>query len=381
MDAATTIRDAAQALQSAAASMPRQRAWLGLDGFVDEIVRVVRTRRAADDYDPIDSVAEYAGRIGAASGGKSTNVEFVTQEIKIGGNGPLMAQAVGALGAELCYVGAVGWPELHPVYEPLRRFGSLNPIAPPGITLAAEFGDDGKIMHGRMEGLRDVTYDNMAARLGGTEGLRNTLRGCGLVAILNWTMLPHLTDILRRMRADVEALGAEAPRIAFFDLCDPAKRPVADLVDALRVMASYSSKHTTAILGLNEKESESVCDALGVDRGGNDGAGQLARARAVAEALAISEVVIHPTRLASAWGAAGSGSVDGPYCKNPKLTTGAGDHFNGGYATARMLGLPPARAVVVGKAVSGFYVRTGTGPSVAELRAFCDRWADGSLDS
>lgn len=379
MHDADRIRDAAARFKSALKAHPEPMAWVGLDGFVDQIVRVVDMRTSADEYTPIATIGQYASRLAAAAG-KSTNVELVTQQVKLGGNGPLMGEALGRLGARLNYVGSVGAPDMDPTFLPLRNYGEVTPIARPGVTIAAEF-DDGKIMHGRMEGLREVTFDNLVAGSGGADALRDAIAAADVMALVNWTMLPHMTSILRSVRPMMRGLAEKAPRVIFFDLCDPAKRPVEDLADAVEVMASFSTEHTTAILGLNEAESEQVARAVGVDPGDNTAEALIHRARTIAEKIAISEVVIHPTRLAGAWGREGSGHIHGPFCRAPKLTTGAGDHFNGGYVFGRTIGLSPADALVVGKATSGFYVRNCRGPAAEELVLFCEHWASNALDS
>lgn len=373
-----SIRHAAKQLQSAVAAKPNARAWVGIDGFVDHITRAVDVRYGPEHFDDIKTIPQYAARIAAAAG-KSTNIELVTEQIKLGGNGPLMAQALGRLGTRVQYVGAIGWPEIEPCFRDLERYGPITSIAPPGVTIATEF-EDGKIMHGRMEGLKQVTYANIVERLGGESALDESLRGADLLSLVNWTMVSYMNGVMEGIDSRFGLLGKDAPRFAFFDLCDPQKRTPEDLRDGLKAIASFASTQTTAILGLNERESELVCDAIGVSWDGNSGSELIARARRIVETIGVSEVVIHPTRRASAFGAAGSGTIEGPYCPAPKLTTGAGDHFNGGYAFARMRGLPPAESLVIGKAVSGFYVREGRGPSVPEVELFCDRWAGGTLD-
>ncbi len=374
------ILQAAARFEAAIRTTPPPRAWVGLDGFIDEIVRAVDKRHGPDRFEPIATIPQYAARIAAAAG-KSANIELVTERIKLGGNGPLMAEAMGRLGARIDYIGSVGHPGMDPVFAPLAALGTVRPIARPGITLAAEF-EDGKIMMGRMEGLREVTFANLERNMGGAQALETSLRGADVLALVNWTMLPHMTDILHRVRPILAGLGPQAPRVAFFDLCDPAKRPVEDLREALHAMASYSSPATTAILGLNEAESEQVASCLGLDPGGNDAGALVGRARRIATALDISEVVIHPQRRAAAWARGDAhGTIEGPYCPSPRLTTGAGDHFNGGYVLARTVGLDPADALVVGKATSGFYVRNGRGPTAAEIPAFCARWAAGAPDT
>ncbi|MEM9560919.1 MAG: PfkB family carbohydrate kinase, partial [Planctomycetota bacterium] len=66
---------------------------------------------------------------------------------------------------------------------------------------------------------------------------------------------------------------------------------------------------------------------------------------------------------ASAW-------FDGPFTEHPKLSTGAGDHFNGGFAFGRLVGLDLAQALALGSAVSGAYVRDAASPDRARVCAF-----------
>lgn len=374
----TLILESADALGKAFSRGPIPRIFAGIDGFTDEIIRVVDKRHSVDSFVPIATITEYANRLAGAAG-KSTNIEFVVTQVKAGGNGPLMSEAFGRLGGRVRYVGAVGWPEVHELFRPMEAFGPVTPVAPPAITLATEF-EDGKIMHGKHEALRQLTWDNVVERAGGMASIDAFLVEADLVAIVNWTMVPFLTDVLEGMLGRVRSLGDKAPAWYFFDLCDPEKRTHEDLVQALRVMAAFGGDGRRVVLGLNEKESLEVCSALKLEPGGDDAAGLLVRAERIAHHLSMSEVMIHPTRMAVAWTAVGTGSHEGPFCAAPRLTTGAGDHFNGGYMFARVMGLPASQAVIIGKCVSGFYVREGRGPSIGEIGLFARRWAGGSLD-
>mgnify|MGYP000237280689 CR=1 FL=1 len=372
------IISAANALKSAYDAKPTPAIFAGPDGFVDEIIKVVETRHSVDSYTPIRTIADYARRLAGAAG-KSTNVEFVVEQVKSGGNGPLMCEAMGALGARVDYVGAIGWPGVHPLFERLASFGRAIPVAPPALTLAAEF-EDGKIMHGKHESLRQLTWPNLVERMGGIPALDETLAAAQVVALVNWTMVPFLNDIFRGVHERVVALGDRAPLLYFFDLCDPEKRTAADLREALHLIGSFTGPRRSVILGLNEKESLEVCAALGLEPGGAEKPDLVRRAQAIAGAMGAGEVVIHPIRCAAAWTAGNEGFADGAWCAAPKLTTGAGDHFNGGYVFARALGLRPAQAIIIGKCVSGFYVRNARGPSVAEVVAFATAWEAGTLD-
>lgn len=370
------VRAFAEALRTQGAPQT----WVGVDGFVDEIVQVVDQRHGprAEDFTPVRSMADYARRLAAAAG-KSTNVELVTREIKMGGNAALMAAAMGRLGARIELVAAIGDGRVEEPFQELAAFGTLIPIARPGQTIAAEFADDSKIMHGRMEGIRDITFDRIVHACGGLAAFDATLSRSRLIALLNWTMVPHHTDILRQMDARLVALGHAIPPFAFFDLCDPVKRSREDLREALMVMGTFSCDCMTAILGLNEGESEAVASALDLPLEPDSPEALLRRAEAIAKITGITEVVIHPTAYAVSWGRAGFGVVEGPWSPKPRVLTGAGDHFNGGYTLARVLGVSPAESLSIGTAVSGFYVRRGRGPTVEELADFVADWESNRL--
>ncbi len=373
-----TIQSAVEALARALRERGAPRLFAGADGFVDQILRVVDKRFDAERYQPIGPISEYAARVASAAG-KSTNIEFVVQEVKAGGNGPLMSEAFGYLGGRVRYAGSVGWPELDPLFERLTTFGPVHPVAPAAQTLAAEF-DDGKIMYGLHQPLREVTWKNFLTRIGGEEALDACLREADLCALVNWTMLPWLDEILDGVAARVNGLGTAAPRLYFFDLCDPAKRTHEDIRAVTDRIARFGGEGRIAVLGLNEKESVEVCNALDIDPGPDDLQGLLRRADGLAEATGIGEIVIHPTRLAVASNGTERATAEGPYCAHPKLTTGAGDHFNGGYMFARSLGLGLEHALLAGKMTSGFYVRQGHGPSADQLAGFGERWIAGTLD-
>ena len=142
----------------------RLRAFVGLDGFVDEIIHVVDKRDHAGSYQRLPTIAKLAERLAGAAG-KSTNIELVNQLIKLGGNGPIMANALARLGVKVTYVGALGYPNLHPVFHEFARRAEVHSIADPGHTDALEF-DDGKLMLGKTSHLNEITWDNIQLRYG-----------------------------------------------------------------------------------------------------------------------------------------------------------------------------------------------------------------------
>src|SRR5262245_2752409 len=120
------------------------RAFVGLDGFVDEIIHVVDVRENAEKFQRLPTIEKLADRLAGAAG-KSTNIELVAQRTKLGGNGPIMANALARLGVKVTYVGALGYPNLHPVFNEFARRAEVHSICDPGRTDALEF-EDGKLM-------------------------------------------------------------------------------------------------------------------------------------------------------------------------------------------------------------------------------------------
>src|SRR5262245_58635539 len=87
----------AEALLDAADRIQQLTAFVGLDGFVDKIIHVVDQRNCAEAFHRLATIAKFADRIAAASG-RSTNIEVVTQQTKLGGNGPILANALASFG-------------------------------------------------------------------------------------------------------------------------------------------------------------------------------------------------------------------------------------------------------------------------------------------
>src|SRR4051794_39455932 len=97
MNASELREQTANQLLAAADRVHGMTAFVGLDGFVDEILHVVDKRDSAESFTRVPTIAKFAERLAGASG-KSTNVELVNRFTKLGGNGPIMANALASLG-------------------------------------------------------------------------------------------------------------------------------------------------------------------------------------------------------------------------------------------------------------------------------------------
>ncbi|MGQ0627276.1 MAG: hypothetical protein ACT4PL_04145 [Phycisphaerales bacterium] len=363
-----TCEDAARALEHTFSLS----ALVGFDGFVDAIIDVVESRAsmAPLDYRPLETIRALAERIGSAEG-RSTNIEAVVKERRFGGNGPLMAGGLAALGVRTSFIGCIGreddWSRPDPLFEPFAarcqdRGGEVVSVGPPARTDALEFMD-GKIMFNHALPLAGVTWDLIRSRAG-DDRLRRLVRDAGLISVVNWTNMGCVGAILEGL-TDLLAPAPRSTRV-FVDLSDPAKRTDSDLLQLLRQLRGLD-RAAPVTLGLNLSEAVRVAAVAGVQgvtpttTGGPLERGTIT----LRAALGIDALVIHPREGAAGATAAGASAwFDGPLTARPRLSTGAGDHFNAGFALAQSIGISLPGALAVGCAVSGAYVRDAQSPSL-----------------
>jgi sugar/nucleoside kinase (ribokinase family) len=352
---------------------------VGFDGFIDSIIHAVDKRQSLGPtgYTPFRTIEQFSKRVAAASG-KSANIELVVQEDRFGGNGPLMAGALGRAGASVTYIGAVGAHDqprrLHSIYDGFATMcEEVIPVAPPAHTDALEF-DDGKIMLGRPKNVQSIGWESLASDVG-RERLVSIFRGCALIGIVNWVMMPGVESIWEGIRAEVfPGRRAESKRV-FLDLADPTRRSDEDVRIAVRRIADLDSA-VPVTLGLNLSEAQRVAHVLGlavlqVDTGPRLAESVREGAIAIRNASGIDCVVIHPREGAGAASADGGADwFDGPFIENPKLSTGAGDHFNAGFALGQLVGMKLNECLALGCATSGAYVRDAQSPTAERLREF-----------
>ncbi|MES2696975.1 MAG: PfkB family carbohydrate kinase, partial [Verrucomicrobiota bacterium] len=307
-----------------------------------------------------------------AAAGKSTNIELFPRMDKLGGNGPIMANALIAAGARVTYVGAIGAPAIHPVFAGMAEKARAFSLGPAAQTTAVEC-DDGKIMLGQMRCLDDITYDRICAVMG-EAAFHAEIEDSDLVSLVNWTMIPNMTAIFDALTSHVlPKLPPKPDRIFFFDLADPEKRSTEDLRGALDAIVRFT-KFGRVTLGLNLKEAQQVAPALGITAGDEKEPALRQMAQEVRAKLGIQTVVIHPRESAACATVDGTFWVPGPYTAKPLITTGAGDHFNTGFTVGQLLGLEPEACLAIGVSTSGHYVRTGESPSLETLETFLANW-------
>jgi hypothetical protein len=359
-------QSAARKLSAAVPTLSSMNALIGLDGFVDEIIAVVAKRFDKDRYEAMKTITVLGDKI-LAAGGQSSNYELLVKQTKLGGNGPIMANALAAAGLPVTYIGNLGYPAIHPVFAELANRAKVISIAEPGHTDALEF-EDGKLMFGKHQTLGDISWENLLNRVG-KDALIKMVSAAKLIGFVNWTMLSNMSDIWSKLQTEILPHCPKADRTFFIDLADPEKRTVTDISDALIILGRFQP-FVNVILGLNLKESDQIASALGISVPADSEPLIEQTAKSIRQKLGISCVVIHPRKGAAAATAEESARFAGPFVEKPKISTGAGDHFNAGFCLGRICGLTLEESLCTGVGTSGYYVRSAQSPSGKQLAEF-----------
>lgn len=337
---------------------------LGFDGFVDTIVRVIRQKDdKGSNY--FESIREF-GNYTVGKSGKNFSLELEERVTKLGGNMPIMANALGQLGFKPSCIGSFGYPDIHPVFQQMSLNTHLFTFANPGISTAMEFRD-GKILMAQMESLNKSDWTTIKNAIGIQE-LTALFTARDLIAIVNWSELDHATELWRGLLREIlpHVLASGKRPMGFFDLSDCSRRSHSSILEAMVLLKSFS-QYWDVVLSLNLNETTVVYEAL---TGESRVEPQIETiGETLYEKLGIDTVLIHYSKEALAINADGIHKKECIQIKNPVLSTGAGDNFNAGFCVARLMQLDSTTSIEFGHAMAGHYLQTGKSPTIEELLA------------
>ncbi|HHE37853.1 MAG TPA: carbohydrate kinase family protein [Candidatus Cloacimonetes bacterium] len=336
---------------------------IGFDGFIDEIIEVVKKRENPEKYERLSTISELAENISKMSG-LSGNIELVPAQIKLGGNGPIMANALYQQGHKTSYIGALGKNKIHPLFKDfVRNCENVISLTDPGHTDALEF-DDGKVMLGKINKLTEVNWKNLLQHISKDE-LKKKFESLSLIGITNWSSLPEMNSIIKGLNEICSEIS-HRPTV-FFDLADPKKRTNEDILKVLSLISGFQ-ENAEIIFGMNKNESDVIARTLDIFE-----ENVISRAGEIREKLEITAVTIHPLDGAVCATENGNFRIEGPYTPEPKLTTGAGDNYNAGFCSGWIYGFSPQECLALGVYTSGFYVRNCYSPTLEELIDFMEQ--------
>lgn len=353
--------------------VPPKKVFVGFDGFIDEIIHIVDIRYSSDSYKRIPTIQAYADRIARGSG-MSTNIELVSQQVKMGGNGPILANALLNYSVEVTYMGAVGYPDPDPVFQALNRCRKMICIAPPAMTDALEF-NDGKIIASKLTSLDAVTWETII-KYCPLPQLIALFEEADYLVFSNWSMIVGMNHIWDEFLKTAAPEITASEKSVFFDLADPEKRTKEDLQTALSHIINFTKSGFRVTLSMNLKEACEICEALGKTISNYQSADTREILDFLFDQLGLTCIVIHLADRACCMHNRTYHEVYGPYCAEPKLTTGAGDNFNAGFLFGQMQNFTFTDCLYMGCATSGYYVRHAKSPGLEEIIDFLKQWKE-----
>src|SRR5688572_9040520 len=211
---------------------------LGFDGFIDSVVKVIRYK---DHQSPVSyfETPHAFGEYIEAKGEKNLSIELETLTTKLGGNMPIMANAIARLGPQVSCIGPLGYPDIHPVFRQMPSNCQLHSFANPGLSKVLEF-KNGKIMLAEMGDLNKLDWNFIKDTIG-IKTFLELFAKSDLISMLNWSELDNSTATWKGLLTDVLPKLTPSKRpIGFFDLSDCSKRPDNSIREAMDLLNAFS---------------------------------------------------------------------------------------------------------------------------------------------
>jgi hypothetical protein len=341
----------------------------GFDGFVDTVVRILKQKDDAATPVFFKTIDEFGTYI-VEKQNNSFSLEIEDISTKLGGNMPILSNALGLLGFKVNCIGALGYPEIHAAFKNMPENCQLYSFTNPGISTAYEF-NNGKMMLAQ-NGLLNTLDWNAIKQILGLDVLKKVYGETDLMCILNWSEIDTSTSIWRGILNDILPFCPKKTktRTIFFDLSDCSNRSNAQIKEALDLMLDFAH-YGKVVLSLNKNEARHLFQVLydSPQINANFGfTGEL-----ILEKLPIDTILLHSAKESFAITKTTTFRFDNPFFNdNPLLSTGAGDNFNAGYCAALLLGLTIEPALLFANAVSALYVQSGKSPALEEVIMFLE---------
>lgn len=335
------------ALEENKSVLPQKKVTAGFDGFVDTIVRIIKDKKPGRDPSFFKTIKQFGNYINDKSGA-SFSLEIDEISSRIGGNMPIMANALGHLGMKVNCVGALD----HPVFANLSPNCKPYSFGIPGTSTAYEF-NDGKILLGNNGGLNMAGWEVIKNKIG-LNTLINLYNRSDLSCFVNWSEIDASTDTWKGLLQDVFP-QLQKKQLSFFDLSDCSKRNTATIQEAMKLLKEFS-KYSQVTLGLNHNESRLVYEALFEKKAPKE---FIRSGEKLYEKLGIETLILHAAKESIGYSKEGIKMAKTFFVKKPTISTGAGDNFNAGFCTATLLSLDMELSLMLANAVAGSYVSTG----------------------
>jgi hypothetical protein len=349
---------------------------LGIDGYIDNIISVIRVRHSQLEYELMENITEWADRI-AHSAGSSASIERIIRKVSAGGFTCNVGKAISTLCGRTQnthLIGAFGVPVMMDLFrEQLVDIFKCVPftVGNPGQTDAYEFSD-GKIMMSNFENINLLDWNQILSYLK-LEFLINEFETSHLWGLGYWSASPHLSQIFVGLQKNVLPNLSKSSRNKFLilDLSDLKKKPRSQITELIGLLRCFEDYVQTVLL-LNDRELEDLGSAL-QESSSKD---PLILTQLIQQNLNLSFVISHSPKIAAIASERTQNIILNAYTSAPQFTTSAGDHFSAGVSYALLAKLPLEILPLLGNCASSFFVRKGSSPTSQDLQQFLTHYTN-----
>lgn len=394
----TLITSLIKALRNYEESGREFKALVGFDGYVNTIQRVIKSKNgnASVYHDTVTQIADQLSTLAGIGG----QIELRNLELKLGGNAPIMANSLGALGIKNTCIGTMGYPDLNNVFEDMNPNCEVISIAEPAQTNTWKFSD-GKVIFSEVSTFEQLTWTYVAA-ITGMDNLTKWIYESQVISFVGWANLNHCTGIWQGILEDIIVNLNPAPsekerntfyfspknlfrgdsngmrhKNFFFDFSDPTKRSKEEILAALAVINRFKP-YGRVTLSMNENEARKVyiaLDGTSLDKENPEIADLQTIIKYIFSKMSIHQVLVHPIDHSIIGTKNGVFEVKGRLVPEPRILAGGGDNFNAGLCLGLVLDLPINQTMLLGMANSGAYITNGVSPDIKDLIRYLEVWS------
>ena len=344
----------------------------GFDGFIDTFIQM---RGPA-------SMEEFGPKVSQAAGISASYPVYHVGD-KFGGNGPLFAVALHDIlcgNVDISYIGALGKDLVLPIFQEALagKVKAIHTLAEPAHSDCLEF-TDGKIMLSDMRSCAEVTWERLIECIG-ADAMDDLLKQSRFVAAVNWGKLVNVGSVWENIAKRLGELGIPKKQVVFFmDLAEFEQRPHEDRAGLVELVSRITTQCYT-LLSLNLKEAWQMADQFGGNFHGAKAPRDVAEVAAfLKKQINADKILVHPNDGAACASNEGCVYIPGPYCKEPLISTGAGDNFGAGCLAGVLSGMDDLGILLSGVCASGHFVRSGKSASYQEIGLLAGMWVEGKL--
>ncbi|HUX99139.1 MAG TPA: PfkB family carbohydrate kinase [Candidatus Deferrimicrobium sp.] len=343
---------------------------LGIDGYIDNIISVIRVRHSHLEYEVIENIAEWAERI-AQSAGSSTSIERIIRKVSAGGFTCNVGKALSTLCGRtqnIHLIGAFGVPVMMDLFQE-QLVDTYQCVAysvgNPGQTDAYEFSD-GKIMMSNFENINRLDWKQILSYLK-LEFLINEFEASQLWGLGYWSASPHLSEIFSALQKNIlpNLSISSKNKFLILDLSDLKKKPRSQMNELINLLRHFED-YVQTVLFLNDRELEDLGSGL-QETSSKD---PLTLTQLIQQNLNLSFVIAHSPKMAAIASERTQNIILNAFTSAPQFTTSAGDHFSAGVSYAMLAKFPVEILPLLGNCAASFFVRKGSSPTSQDLKQF-----------